>query len=164
MKNKPTPPPLAWRLFQKFIPLDERKYLQQAMLEVFEDLYIRKSKRAAWFWFWGQFLRSLPAFLSNSLYWSVQMFKNYMRITFRNFKKHKFYSFINITGLAIGIAQLWQNGPWGGVSMNVFLEVYIKIHILTEKMAPRAGLEPATSSLTAKRSTNWATGDHVLRP
>jgi len=32
------------------------------------------------------------------------MIKNYTKITFRNLKKHKFYSFINITGLAIGIA------------------------------------------------------------
>jgi len=104
MKNKPTPPRLAWWLFRKFIPLDEQKYLQQAMLEVFEERYRAKSKGAAWLWFWGQFLRSLPALLSNSLYWSVQMIKNYTKITFRNLKKNKFYSFINITGLAIGIA------------------------------------------------------------
>jgi putative ABC transport system permease protein len=104
MKDKPAPPRLAWWLFQRFIPLAERKYLRQAMLEVFEELHITKGKEAARLWFWGQFLRSLPAFLSNSLYWSVEMIKNYTKITFRNLKKHKFYSFINITGLAIGIA------------------------------------------------------------
>ncbi|MGD2294287.1 MAG: ABC transporter permease [Candidatus Aminicenantes bacterium] len=32
------------------------------------------------------------------------MFKNYLKIALRNIKKHKGYSFINITGLAIGIA------------------------------------------------------------
>jgi len=104
MKDKQTPPRLAWRLFRKFIPLDERKYLHEAMREVFEELAANKSKGAARLWFWSQLLRSLPAFLSNSLYWSVQMIKNYTKITFRNLKKHKFYSFINITGLAIGIA------------------------------------------------------------
>jgi len=104
MKDKTTHPRLAWWLFRKFIPLDEQKYLQQAMFEVFEERYRAKSKGAAWLWFWGQFLRSLPALLSNSLYWSVQMIKNYTKITFRNLKKNKFYSFINITGLAIGIA------------------------------------------------------------
>jgi putative ABC transport system permease protein len=104
MKDKPTPPRLAWWLFQKFIPLNERKYLQEAMLEVFEELLTTKNKGAAWLWFWSQLLRSLPALLANSLYWSVQMIKNYMRITYRNLKKNKFYSFINITGLAIGIA------------------------------------------------------------
>ena len=32
------------------------------------------------------------------------MFKNYLKIAFRNIKKHKAYSFINITGLAFGMA------------------------------------------------------------
>ena len=32
------------------------------------------------------------------------MFKNYLKIAFRNLKRHKGFSFINITGLALGIA------------------------------------------------------------
>src|SRR5688572_1957741 len=32
------------------------------------------------------------------------MLKNYFTIAVRNLKKHRFYTFINITGLAIGIA------------------------------------------------------------
>ena len=32
------------------------------------------------------------------------MFKNYLKVAFRNLKKNKIYSFINIIGLAIGIA------------------------------------------------------------
>ena len=32
------------------------------------------------------------------------MLKNYLKITFRNFLKHKGYSFINVFGLAVGIA------------------------------------------------------------
>ncbi|MCJ7582900.1 MAG: ABC transporter permease [Candidatus Aminicenantes bacterium] len=32
------------------------------------------------------------------------MFKNYLKIAWRNMKRHKAYSFINITGLAIGMA------------------------------------------------------------
>ncbi|MCG8608082.1 ABC transporter permease, partial [bacterium] len=32
------------------------------------------------------------------------MFKNYLKIAFRNLTKHKIYSFINVIGLAIGIA------------------------------------------------------------
>jgi putative ABC transport system permease protein len=32
------------------------------------------------------------------------MLKNYLKIVLRNIKRHKGYSFINITGLAIGIA------------------------------------------------------------
>ncbi len=32
------------------------------------------------------------------------MFKNYLKIAFRNLHKHKSFSFINVTGLAIGMA------------------------------------------------------------
>ena len=32
------------------------------------------------------------------------MFKNYLKIALRNIKRHKGLSFINITGLAIGMA------------------------------------------------------------
>jgi putative ABC transport system permease protein len=32
------------------------------------------------------------------------MFKNYLKIAARNLRKHKLYSFINISGLALGIA------------------------------------------------------------
>jgi len=32
------------------------------------------------------------------------MFNNYLKIAFRNVKKHKAYAFINIAGLAIGMA------------------------------------------------------------
>lgn len=34
----------------------------------------------------------------------ITMFKNYLKIAFRNIKRNKGYSFINITGLAIGMA------------------------------------------------------------
>ena len=104
MKDKPTPPRLVLWLILNFIPQEERIYVQQAFHEVFNSLWISKGRGAAWLWSLGQLLRSLPVLLSNSFYWSVQMFKNYMKITLRNLKKHKFYSFINITGLAIGIA------------------------------------------------------------
>ena len=32
------------------------------------------------------------------------MFKNYLKIALRNLRKNKGFSFINITGLAVGIA------------------------------------------------------------
>lgn len=38
------------------------------------------------------------------MYWSVAMLKNYLKVILRNIRKHKGYSLINITGLAIGIA------------------------------------------------------------
>jgi len=55
-------------------------------------------------WFWFMFFKSLPGFISNSIYWRGVMFLNYLKIALRNIKRHKGYSFINIAGLAIGLA------------------------------------------------------------
>ena len=55
-------------------------------------------------WFWLQVVKTLPFMFRNIIYWSGQMLKNYMKIAWRNLRKHKGYSFINITGLAIGMA------------------------------------------------------------
>ncbi|NIM57954.1 MAG: FtsX-like permease family protein [Candidatus Aminicenantes bacterium] len=55
-------------------------------------------------WFWFLLFKSLPGFISDHLYWRGVMIKNYMKIALRNIKNQKGYSFINITGLAVGIA------------------------------------------------------------
>ncbi|MCZ6819769.1 MAG: ABC transporter permease, partial [Calditrichaeota bacterium] len=55
-------------------------------------------------WYWLQVFRSLPALLGETFYWSRVMFKNYLKVAFRNLLRHKSYTFINVSGLAIGIA------------------------------------------------------------
>lgn len=49
-------------------------------------------------------LLSLPSFLINRIYWSVAMFKNYLKIAIRNIRKYKIFSSINILGLTLGLA------------------------------------------------------------
>ncbi len=55
-------------------------------------------------WYWSQVLKLIPAKIINSTYWSIQMLKNYMKVAFRNIIRHRGFSFINITGLAVGMA------------------------------------------------------------
>jgi ABC-type antimicrobial peptide transport system permease subunit len=54
--------------------------------------------------YWKQILGALPYFIKNTCLWSFVMFKNYFKTTFRNTTRHKGYSFINLSGLAIGLA------------------------------------------------------------
>jgi ABC-type antimicrobial peptide transport system permease subunit len=54
--------------------------------------------------YWIQIGAALPFFIKNTIVWSLIMFKNYLKTTFRNTTRHKGYSFINIAGLAIGMA------------------------------------------------------------
>ncbi len=55
-------------------------------------------------WCWLQIMKSLPPFIFESTYWSLIMLKNYFKVAFRNLLNQKVYSFINIAGLAIGLA------------------------------------------------------------
>jgi putative ABC transport system permease protein len=72
--------------------------------EIYSEIASERGRFSASLWYWGQIVKSMPSFISNSMYWSVAMLKNYLKVILRNIRKHKGYSFINITGLAIGMA------------------------------------------------------------
>jgi putative ABC transport system permease protein len=55
-------------------------------------------------WYWFQILSLFPDWIKNALYWSMAMLKSYLKLALRGIKRHKGYSFINIAGLAIGMA------------------------------------------------------------
>ncbi|MFC1565220.1 ABC transporter permease, partial [candidate division KSB1 bacterium] len=63
----------------------------------------RSSNLNAGIWLYSQALRSIPGGISNMINNNLAMFKNYLKIAFRNIKRHKGFSFINIFGLAIGM-------------------------------------------------------------
>ncbi|MCP4728163.1 MAG: FtsX-like permease family protein [bacterium] len=73
----------------------------------FEELYESRLNNDGSFrakiWLWRQILKSLPVFIKKNLYWSAIMFRNYLKIAFRNLKKHKGFSLINVSGLAMGM-------------------------------------------------------------
>jgi putative ABC transport system permease protein len=72
--------------------------------EVYRERVRTKGSAIANLWFWLMFFKSLPLFISNSIYWSAVMIKNYLKVSLRNIRRHKGYSFINIAGFAIGMA------------------------------------------------------------
>ncbi len=72
--------------------------------EMFRIQYSNDGPIRAKMWYWLQVLKAIPSFIINSIYWRFVMFENYLKIAFRNIKKHKGYSFINISGLAVGFA------------------------------------------------------------
>ncbi|MFC1726534.1 ABC transporter permease [candidate division KSB1 bacterium] len=54
-------------------------------------------------WYWKQLFKSLPSLFSNSIYWSLTMFRNYLKTAIRSLSRQKVYSVMNIFSLALGI-------------------------------------------------------------
>jgi len=104
MRNKKKNPPLlaVW-LMKHIFPDYDQIYLAEDFEEIYRDLLKEKGQIPAWWWCWGQFFISLPRFIVHSVYWRTVMLRNYFKICFRNIFKHKFFSFVNISGLVVGL-------------------------------------------------------------
>ena len=103
-KNKLKPPKIATRILEFIIQKDIR---YGAMGDLQEQYYWNKQELGlfkARMLYWRQILGALPYFIKKSISWSVIMFKNYLKTTFRNTTRHRGYSFINLAGLAVGMA------------------------------------------------------------
>jgi putative ABC transport system permease protein len=83
----------------------EGNYLLAGDLEEeFSELIGSRGLRIARCWYRKQVLRSLPAYARFSLIWRFLMFHNYLKTAWRQLLRHRAFSFINIAGLAVGMA------------------------------------------------------------
>ena len=98
------PPMFISRIFERCLPDSDSLFLRGDFEEIFQDIVAERGVFQGHVWYWAQLIVTLPKILVNVLYWRVAMFKNYVKVAVRNLLKQKFYSFINITGLAVGIA------------------------------------------------------------
>ena len=103
-KNKKYPPRLGEWILRGCLRNEDSHHRLGDFQEAYQIIVETEGKYRAARWYWGQVVRSIPQFVKNSLYWSTAMLNNYIKIAFRNLKKSKGYSFINISGLAIGMA------------------------------------------------------------
>jgi len=72
--------------------------------EEFEERLRHEGKRRAIMWIWFHALIAVPGAIKSYFICGGSMFNNYLKMALRNIRKYKGHSFINICGLAIGIA------------------------------------------------------------
>jgi putative ABC transport system permease protein len=102
--KKTSPPRLGQWLLRNFLP----DYVGEVGIGDYEEIFQRtveqEGHRKARRWYWSQIIKVLPLFIFDSIYWSIEMFKNYLKIAFRNLQRQKGFSLINVSSLAIGMA------------------------------------------------------------
>ena len=90
------------------LSITNRKYNRENVLGDFNEFYVEvletNGKKYANWWYRKQALKSIPKFINSSFYWGGVMFKNYLKIVFRNIVNQKMFSTINVLGLALGMA------------------------------------------------------------
>jgi putative ABC transport system permease protein len=91
-------------LLKNLIPFEDQENLVGDFREMFDRIRQEKGNSVAKIWYIFQVSKLIPSYFKNYLYWSTTMLRNYVKIAFRNMKKYKSYSLINIAGLAIGMA------------------------------------------------------------
>ncbi|MFC1725874.1 ABC transporter permease, partial [candidate division KSB1 bacterium] len=102
------------KLLRLFYSQDKCETLLGDLDEGYRVFVSEKSLFRARFWYFVQLLKIITGILYNKIYWSFPMLKNYLKIALRNLKRQKMYSFINISGLGLGLAcciliLLWMN-------------------------------------------------------
>ncbi len=98
------PPKLAEKILTKLQYDDVWKTTLGDFEEYHAHLVEKNGLRAANWWYWKQVLRYTPSKIVHKLYWTIEMFFSYLKMSFRRLRTNKSYSFINISGLAIGLA------------------------------------------------------------
>jgi len=144
------PPPkiFAW-ILRILLPPEER----DSRLGDYEEIYAcsvkREGRLRASSWYRIHVLRSIPSLIRDRLEWGFDMFKNMLKMLYRNFTRHKGYTLINVVGLALGMAcciliWIWIQSEW---SMNRFHDNKDRLHrVYTETIFTDGRSEVSSSS------------------
>ncbi|MFC2157360.1 ABC transporter permease [Acidobacteriota bacterium] len=97
--------PLTARILLKWLlPGHDAEGVYRLHEEGYREKRINKGRISADTWLLFQIMRALPALLKLNIQGDLMMLRNYFKIALRTLFKHKVYSFINVAGLAMGIA------------------------------------------------------------
>ncbi|MEO1097141.1 MAG: ABC transporter permease [Bacteroidota bacterium] len=134
MNSQPSPPKLFLRFLRWFCRQDYLEEIEGDMEERFQgNLELFSVKKAKRLYAWDT-LKLLRPILMRGLKREYRlnhkvMFQNYFKIGWRNLLKHRGYSFINLSGLAVGMSVAMLIGLWiqDEVSFNRYYQNYDRI-------------------------------------
>jgi predicted permease len=97
-------PRIPYWFLKKIYSFDNADAYSGDIEEEFAEIQKCQGRAKAKRWIWFHAIAAIPRWGQHFITWRTTMFRNYFKIALRNFLRHKAYTFINIAGLAIGIA------------------------------------------------------------
>jgi len=97
-------PKIPFWLLKHFYSFDNRDAYSGDIEEEFAEIQKCQGRTKAKCWIWFHAIAAIPRWGQHLTLWRITMSRNYIKIAIRNFLRQKGYTFINIAGLAIGIA------------------------------------------------------------
>ena len=102
--NKSQIPKFPFWILKQIYAFDNKDAYSGDIEEEFAEIQKCQGRAKAKRWIWFHAIAAVPRWGQHSVIWRITMLKNYIKIALRNFLRHRGYTFINIAGLAIGIA------------------------------------------------------------
>jgi len=104
MENRDHKPSrFAWWILKNLSIYSDRYLIKEDLEEEYLNLCQTQGKRKTRRWLWRQTLLAVGFYVKYIFSWRTLMLKNYLKITIRNIKRHKTFSFINMAGLVVGM-------------------------------------------------------------
>jgi predicted permease len=102
MKNQI--PKIPYWILKQIYSFDNADAYSGDIEEEFAEIQQCQGRSKARRWIWFHAIAAIPRWGQHLIIWRFTMFRNYFKIALRNFLRHRGYTFINVAGLAIGIA------------------------------------------------------------
>lgn len=112
-------PTYAYKILSYFLFDKDRDSILFSYGQLYSDLLSEKGKSNAQLWLLKEIIKSLPGLILSSIVWNLTMGKSYFKLAWRNLRRNKVSSIINIAGLSVSIS----------ISLVIFLwiiEIYDK--------------------------------------
>ncbi len=103
-KRYKRPPLMAGFIFKRMFQDDGSYPILGDMEEEYNELVSDRGIGYAKVWYWTQLFLAIGPHLFDFAYWRSKMFRENLKLALRNIIKHKGYSLLNISGLAVGLA------------------------------------------------------------
>lgn len=104
MSKKPVHPPYLAKKLLSFMRHYSEEYSSGGdLVEEYREIAKERGKCVAYLWYWWQVLYAIPTYILLQTEFGGTMFKNIMKLAFRNFVKNKMFLFISLVGLSVAI-------------------------------------------------------------